>query len=70
MVISKAIKMVKCFCNVRYDIGLHWVLMINSLNMKSKVVVYIFYTLDLVDNHCGEDHISINFTKVIISNNL
>jgi hypothetical protein len=25
MVISKANKMVQCFCNVRYDIGLHWV---------------------------------------------
>jgi hypothetical protein len=39
MVMSKANKMARCFCSVRYDIGLHWVLMINSLNTKSKVVV-------------------------------
>ncbi len=39
MVISKVNKMVQCFCSVRYDTCLHWVLMINSIDMKSKVVV-------------------------------
>jgi hypothetical protein len=42
MVTSKANKMVQCFCSARYDIGFHWVLMINSLNLKSKVVVRFF----------------------------